>query len=307
MKANKKLHIILGMLSLVLSHQVFAKQQENPPRNPIDSLILFGIDLPFLRQQGQNNLPPIPQEDPPQYSTPTNTTFEPLNSTFDKPAVEFKPLQPDLSQLNALMHDSSQLGEISLSPIAGLYQVVIANEVYYLSQDGRYLFEGNLLDLSAKQNLSDIRRNQIRSQLLAELQETDLISFHKSKPKHQVTVFIDIDCPYCRVVYENVAHYNQLGISMHFAPFPRNGLYSSAHAQLSTIWCAADRKQAMQQANLGLLLPMANCEYAIKKPHLIGIKMGITTTPTFVLENGSLIQGYVAPQNLVRLLSESKK
>ena len=299
--SNITANILLSILSLSFSAQAFAQNHTlSPPNQRVENLLNYGVDLPFL---GRNsNLTPVPAV-PKQEKQNDRQTEVPAHiwPEFTNQA-EFHTLLPDLTHLQALMHNPEELEEISLSPIAGLYQVVIANDVYYLSRDGRYLFEGNLLDLSSRENLSDHRRNQMRRQLLSELNEIDVIAFAPKKAQHQVTVFIDVDCPYCRVIYDKADQYNELDIEMHFAPFPRNGPNSTAYAQLSAVWCASDRKQAMHQITQGLALSAVNCQEYIKKPHVVGMKMGVNATPTFVLENGSLIRGYVAPQNLARLL-----
>ena len=45
-----------------------------------------------------------------------------------------------------------------------------------------------------------------------------------------VTVFTDVDCPYCARLHDRVAEYNALGIEIRYLAFPRAGIPSGIDA-----------------------------------------------------------------------------
>ena len=53
--------------------------------------------------------------------------------------------------------------------ISGLYEVMLGATVLYMSEDGRYVFRGDLFDLNSKANLTDARRIAARTAALSNL------------------------------------------------------------------------------------------------------------------------------------------
>ena len=47
---------------------------------------------------------------------------------------------------------------IEPAPIAGLYEVVIGTHVVYVSADGRYMLQGDLIDVQKRKSLTEPRR-----------------------------------------------------------------------------------------------------------------------------------------------------
>lgn len=58
--------------------------------------------------------------------------------------------------------------KIEEMPVAGLVQVSLADAVFYLSADGRYLFSGQVVDLEGNQDLTAIARAEVRGRQLIE-------------------------------------------------------------------------------------------------------------------------------------------
>jgi thiol:disulfide interchange protein DsbC len=48
-----------------------------------------------------------------------------------------------------------QVDKIEPAPLPGFYQVIASGQLVYVSADGKYLLNGDLLDLSTKKNISE--------------------------------------------------------------------------------------------------------------------------------------------------------
>lgn len=89
----------------------------------------------------------------------------------------------------------------------------------YASEDGRYLLRGNVRDTTDRVDLSEASMAQRRLQVLADLGEAQRVSFAPAAPKYRLTVFTDVDCPFCRRLHAQIDQYNALGIAIDYVFF----------------------------------------------------------------------------------------
>ncbi len=116
---------------------------------------------------------------------------------------------------------------IEETPLPGIYQVVYGGEIFYFSAKGRYMLRGDLIDLKTKTNLSEQTRSKTRKAALARVKKDSMIVYPaKGETKHVLTVFTDVDCPYCRKLHEGMAEMNEFGIEVRYLAFPRAGIGS---------------------------------------------------------------------------------
>ena len=85
-------------------------------------------------------------------------------------------------------------GGAACLPIPGMYELVRGTDIAYVTSDGKYAISGDLYDLATNDNLTEVRRRDIRMKLLATVPESDMVIFGPQDPKYTVTVFTDVDC-----------------------------------------------------------------------------------------------------------------
>ncbi len=201
------------------------------------------------------------------------------------------------ARLQTLVGDSTEL-VINETPIDGIYEVRIRGEILYMSANGRYLMQGRMLDLETQVDLTDAAKAEVRQQALEELDRATWISFGNDDADHQILVFTDPDCGYCRRLHEQVDEYNANGITIHYLAFPRAGVGSGTYEKLVSVWCAEDQQDAMDIAKAGRTPRKAECDNPVNDQYLLGQTMGVTGTPALMTLNGDLIPGYVPPEQL---------
>ena len=91
---------------------------------------------------------------------------------------------------------------------------------------------------------------------------------------------------------------------MRYLAFPRTGIDSPSYDKAVSVWCAKDRNQAMTDAKADKPVEAKTCPNPVKQEFEMGKKIGVTGTPTLVLEDGSLLPGYLPPDKLLKLLDE---
>lgn len=183
--------------------------------------------------------------------------------------------------------------------LAGMYEVRYGSIIVYLSGDGRYMLRGDLIDLDAGRNVTEAARRTVRAERVGALGESSMIVFSPDSPKHTITVFTDVDCPYCARMHRQMDDYNRLGISIRYTAFPRAGDGSSTWEKMVSVWCADDQHAAMTDAKAGVAVAPASCENPVGEHYQAGQEIGVSGTPAIVLESGDLIPGYVPPEELL--------
>ena len=206
------------------------------------------------------------------------------------------------------MFDMIEPEDISKSPVDGWYTVHKGSIVAYISADGRYLLQGDLIDLDEQVNLSENVRTETRRQLMAEVPDDQTILFSPADVKYSVSIFTDVDCSYCRRLHSQIDDYMALGIEVRYLMYPRNGPASRAWNTAEDVWCATDRQNALTMAKLDRDFPTAACDASMIQDHyVIGRDVGLNGTPAIVLEDGTLIGGYLAPDQLAATLEQNSR
>jgi thiol:disulfide interchange protein DsbC len=204
------------------------------------------------------------------------------------------------------MFDMIDPGDINASPVDGWYTVQKGSVVAYVSSDGRYLLQGDLIDLDLGVNLTELSRNDSRRELVASLKDDEAILFSPADAKYSVTVFTDIDCTYCRKLHSEIDQYMSQGIAVRYVLYPRNGRRSHAWATSENVWCASDRNSALTAAKLDREFETSSCDASmIARHYKLGQDIGLTGTPAIVTEDGTLIGGYLPAEALSTRLAQA--
>lgn len=214
----------------------------------------------------------------------------------------------EVAAIRALL-ESTQPGmvidAVEPSPVSGLYEVQIQNgQTLYVSSDARHLIPGDLFEAREEGlvNLGEERRNEWRARKIAALDEQDMIVFRARDEKAALTVFTDVDCPYCRKLHGEIGELNELGITVRYLAFPRTGLNTETHAKMVAIWCAQDRAAMFTAAKRGSDVAEATCEGPVEEQYQLGREVGVTGTPALVFDDGSIVPGYVPAATLAQYL-----
>ena len=209
--------------------------------------------------------------------------------------------------LKQTLTDTLGVDVISLapSPIEGLVQVLTDRGVLYVTQDGSKLIHGNMYDMTNRmKNLTEAALAGPRVDMLKPF-EPDMLVYKAKNEKHVVTIFTDVDCGYCRKLHNEMAGYNNLGITVRYLAFPRKGVPSQNADEMQAVWCAKDPLQAMTDAKSGKNIKAASCKVDIAKQYHLGQSFGVNGTPAIVLSNGVMVPGYQPPEDLLKTIESS--
>lgn len=187
---------------------------------------------------------------------------------------------------------------VSETPADGILMVQVNGEIVYATADGKYLLQGRLIDMKTRQDLTENTKSALRRDLLKDIDPKTQIIFSPEDPAYDLIVFTDIDCGYCRKLHSQIDEYNKQGIAIHYMSFPRAGIGSHSYEKAVSVWCADDPQTALTNAKLGSEPDPKQCDNPVAEEYELGQKLGVTGTPALVTYDGTLIPGYVPPQQL---------
>lgn len=214
-----------------------------------------------------------------------------------------KSLQPDLP-----------IEAISESPMPGLYQVQLkGGRLIYASADAQFVLQGFLYQMKDGKtvNLTEQAESKGVAKEINAIPAAEMVVFPadpKAEKKTHITVFTDTDCGYCQKLHSEVAELNRRGVEVRYVAFPRQGIGSHSYDTLVSVWCAKDRREAMNLAKSRKEVPAAKCDNPVAKQYALGQMIGVQGTPAIVLANGKMIPGYQpAPQLAAAALAAASK
>jgi len=197
-----------------------------------------------------------------------------------------------------------RIDQISAAPVKGFREAILDGQVFYVSDDGKYVMQGALYDASTRENLAKDSMNKLRRKLLATIPVGDRIVFAPLNPKYTVSVFTDVECGYCRKFHAQIAEYNKQGIAVQYLAFPRMGLGSEDYKKMVSVWCATDRRKALTDAKNDRPPQAKDCKNPVTMEYDVGRRVGLQGTPMILAPDGSELGGYVEPVRLRAALDQ---
>ncbi|WP_019594845.1 DsbC family protein [Thioalkalivibrio sp. ALM2T] len=194
----------------------------------------------------------------------------------------------------------AEADSIRQTPVDGLYEVRYGTDILYVSEDGRYLIQGSLVDLETRENLTQAALSGVRADMFAAIDDSELVTYSPNGDTRGVlNIFTDPNCPYCREIHQDLPEYLAAGIKVRYLMFPVLGRDSPEI--MDRIWCADDREDAMDRAKEGDKLNDidGSCATPQDQHMAMGQQLGLRGTPALITEGGQQLSGYQEPQAVI--------
>lgn len=93
---------------------------------------------------------------------------------------------------------------IAATPIPGLFEVAVDGQVVYVTNDGRYILAGPLVDAKERVNLTEARLEKLNAIPWDGLPLDLAIKRTKGSGTRRIAIFEDPDCPYCKALEQTL-------------------------------------------------------------------------------------------------------
>lgn len=190
------------------------------------------------------------------------------------------------------------------SPVKGLYQFEVGARILYVDKTGNYIVAGNVFDMKTETNLTEKSRGKIVLRMISSLPESEMIVIGPKKRKRTMTVFTDVDCPYCYRLHLEVPELVKNGVAVRYLLYPRGGINSNTYKRSVAVWCAEDRVKAIGKAKAKKAIDMKSCPNPVEKHYRLGQAVGVTGTPTLIYDDGTIVGGYLTAKKILAALGE---
>jgi thiol:disulfide interchange protein DsbC len=205
--------------------------------------------------------------------------------------------------LKNILPDGAIIESIELSPIPDIFAVYYGDiQPIYVTKDGSFFIFGDIYKIN-NNSISNVTEDNIaerRKFILNKIPSDELISFKSDNEQFSLIVFTDVDCGYCRKLHNQIEEYNELGISIHYAAFPRSGMGTSAFSKMVGAWCSNNPKDSITKLKNNKNLDLSFCDtQPVSKQYIIGKKLGVNGTPAIFSKDGVMFSGYVEPKELL--------
>jgi thiol:disulfide interchange protein DsbC len=201
-----------------------------------------------------------------------------------------------------------KIDEVNKTPMAGLYEVRLGNDIVYTDETGNYLIQGALIDTKSKADLTQARIDKITAIDFASLPLKDAMLIKQGSGARKVVVFADPNCGYCKRLEKDLLALKDVSIYTFLYPI----LGPDSTAKSKDIWCAKDPAKVWRNWMVDGQTPAkvsGNCDVAaLDRNTEMGRKYKVQGTPAMVFEDGSRAPGAIpAAQIESRLAAAAKK
>jgi thiol:disulfide interchange protein DsbC len=192
------------------------------------------------------------------------------------------------------------------TPFPGIYELIIGKDVAFTNKDGKNVIFGHMIDVVNKKDLSLDHVRQYNKVNVGSLDLNNAIKTVKGDGSRVVYVFSDPDCPFCKILEENMT--NITNVTVYTFLFPIDQLHPKATEHASQIWCSKDPSAAWKEYMSTRKMLETNdgkCANPIEANKHLGEKLGITGTPTLIGVNGEVVEGALPIIDLETFLNGS--
>lgn len=197
--------------------------------------------------------------------------------------------------------------KITNTPVPNIYEITSNKKIFYVDGGGKYLFIGNLIDLSTRDNLTQAAAERLSTVDWNQIPLTIALRKVNGDGRYKISVFTDPDCPFCkRLEAETIPKINNTTI--YYFLFPLS-IHPSAEDDSKKILCSEtpDSTYLNWMIDDKTLPIKATCNNANRliKMKQVGKQIGVEVTPTIVLPNGKVVTGLVPADYLNQLIHNS--
>lgn len=199
----------------------------------------------------------------------------------------------------------SEFQEARKIPNSPFWELVVeGTNIIYVTDDGRYVVSGELVDLAQSRSLPGDRSREIVRAEMAAVADKYTLVFGPDDAARTVTVFVDLECQHCERFVEDLSKLAGKEARFRVLFAPRGEFSSSAYRRAVALWCEPNPVQALAQAfrTVKTLTREETCPTPVFASRELARRLGIRRTPAFVLEDGRVVYGYTGVERLRKSL-----
>ena len=208
------------------------------------------------------------------------------------------------SELQKKIGQNTKIKSVSQSPISGIYEVLVGNEIFYTDANSKYLIQGEIIEIATGKNITEQKQADLNRIKWSELNSSNALKVVRGNGSRQLAVFSDPNCGYCKRLDKSLQQLDNVTVYTYLIP-----ILSTDSAQKSKqIWCSADPQKAYFDWMINGIAPTgkSDCSTPLDKNMAFDKTYGITGTPTIFFTDGSRFPGAVQITDIEKKFSSLK-
>ena len=200
-----------------------------------------------------------------------------------------------------------KIDEVTKTPIPGLWEVRIGNEVLYTDEQGNHVIQGTVFDTRAKVNLTEQRIEKLNAIEFDKLPFKDAMVIKQGNGARRLAVFVDPNCGYCKRFERDLLTVKDVTIYTFLYPV----LGPDSNEKSRAIWCSKDAMKTWRAWMIDGVTPprmMGACDTAaIERNSAFGRKYRVNGTPAVLFEDGKRVPGAMPAAEVEKRLAEAAR
>lgn len=189
------------------------------------------------------------------------------------------------------------------TPYAGLYEVVIGDQLLYTDDQGKYIFDGSVIDAKTRRDLSEERRRVLFAVDFDKLPLDLAMKEVKGNGKRKLAIFTDPNCPYCKRLEKELSGVTDVTLYLYLYP-----IFPGSHEIVRNVLCSSDPVKTWNDWMLKQIRPAkAVCKTQTDKVMALGQKLHVNGTPNLIFGNGIQAPGFLPAEELEKNLNAPKE
>lgn len=199
---------------------------------------------------------------------------------------------------------NAKVRSVSPAPVTGLYEILVGNEIFYTDSTGKYLIQGEIIELSTGKNITEQRQSDLNRIKWSDLNQANAIKNVRGNGSRQLAIFSDPNCGYCKRLEKSLQQLDNVTIYTYLIPI----LSPDSAQKAKQIWCSSDPYKAYIDWMVNGISPSGktDCSNPLDKNLTTAKNYGITGTPTIFFTDGSRFPGAVQITDIEKKLNSLK-
>ena len=195
------------------------------------------------------------------------------------------------SDLQKKIGQNTKIKSVSPSPIPGVYEVLVGNDIFYTDANSKYLIQGEIIEIATGKNITEQKQADLNRIKWSELNPANALKVVRGNGIRQLAVFSDPNCGYCKRLDKSLQQLDNVTIYTYLIPI----LSPDSALKSKQIWCSADPQKTYIDWMINGVTPSgkSDCTTPLDKNMAFAKTYGITGTPTIFFTDGSRFPGAV--------------
>jgi len=195
-----------------------------------------------------------------------------------------------------------KLEHVAKTPYSGLYEVVVGEQLLYTDEQGQYLFDGSIIEVKSRTDLTEQRRHALFAIDFNTLPLNLAVKKVKGNGQRKMAYFTDPNCGFCRKLEKELSQVNDVTLYLFMYP-----IFQGSAEIVRNVHCAKDPVKAWDALMLkGKAPATASCKTPTDQVMALAKKLRVNGTPNLIFADGTQVPGYLPAAELEKHLNASK-